>query len=215
MMETILSLRTPNDWMLELSEKHGITIKVLACRQHGNRVHQLVEIVSPEGRVNDALKKISSHKGVVGTDITQVDDIKAVGCIGVSRSSPYALLLKSECTFISGRTTGEGRVVWNLIVSKNKPLQKLVNSLRAKGVSVELHKLSRIEDQEILTARQEEILQVALDRGFFDHPKKVGLRELAKTFGISASTLSEVLRKGLKKIIELHLSQEKDQKIKK
>jgi predicted DNA binding protein len=211
-MESVLSLRAPNDWMLELSEKHGTTVKVLACRQYGNRVHQLVEILSPEGRVGEALKRIESNRGVQGMDITKVDDIKAVGCVGVSSTSPYALLLKSECTFISGRTTGEGRVVWNLIVSKNKPLQKLVNSLRAKGVSVELHKLSRIDDQEILTARQEEILQVALDRGFFDHPKKVGLRELARTFNISASTLSEVLRKGLKKIVEQHLAHEKERK---
>jgi len=211
-MESILSLRAPNDWMIDLSEKHGLTVKVLGCRQFGNKVRLLVEILSLEGRVGDALKKIKGYKSVIGMDLTQVDDVKAVGCIGVSTSSPYALLIKSECTFISGRTTGEGRVTWNLVVSKNKPLQKLVNSLRAKGVSVELHKLSRIEDREILTARQEEILQVALDRGFFDHPKKVGLRELAKTFNISASTLSEVLRKGLKKIIEQHLAQEKEQK---
>ena len=102
MMETILSLRAPNDWTLELSEKYGTVVKVLACRQHGNRVHQLVEILSPEGRIGEALKRLESNRSVHGMDITKVDDIKAVGCVGVSSTSPYALLRKPSAPRLFG-----------------------------------------------------------------------------------------------------------------
>jgi predicted DNA binding protein len=212
MMETTLSLRIPKDWMTEIAEKYGALVKVVACKKMGTRVHQLVEIHTLEGRIEEVLRAINSNRHVLATTITRVDSVKAVGCVAVSSLTPYALLLKSECTFLSGETTGEGRIIWNLLISKNKPLQELVNALRAQGISVNLQRLSRVSASEVLTARQEEILQTALDRGFFEHPKKIGLRELARAFNISASTLSETLRKGLKKNIELYIQEKEKNK---
>jgi len=59
-----------------------------------------------------------------------------------------------------------------------------------------------IKGRKELTGRQEEIIRIALDKGYFDCPKKTSIRELSRMFGISKSTLSEVLRLGQKKIIK-------------
>ena len=45
-------------------------------------------------------------------------------------------------------------------------------------------------------------LQIAFERGYFDYPKRISLRDLAAMFDISISTLSEMLRKGQRKIME-------------
>ena len=43
---------------------------------------------------------------------------------------------------------------------------------------------------------------MAYQRGYYDFPKRIGVRELAEMFDISTATLSEILRRGQKKIIE-------------
>nr|WP_244372844.1 helix-turn-helix domain-containing protein [Archaeoglobus fulgidus] len=43
---------------------------------------------------------------------------------------------------------------------------------------------------------------MALEKGYFDFPKRVKLEQLAEFFGIAPSTLSEILRRGQKKVLE-------------
>ncbi|MEM0022686.1 MAG: helix-turn-helix domain-containing protein, partial [Archaeoglobaceae archaeon] len=69
-------------------------------------------------------------------------------------------------------------------------------------VDFELVYKGRPEDKESMTFREEEILRTALEKGFFDYPKRIKLEELAKIFNISPSTLSEILRRAQKKVLE-------------
>ena len=60
----------------------------------------------------------------------------------------------------------------------------------------------------MLTKRQEEIIRAAFEKGYYDHPKKVTIKELAKLFDISPSTLAEILQRGERKIIWEHFKEE-------
>lgn len=53
----------------------------------------------------------------------------------------------------------------------------------------------------MFTGRQEQILPVAFERGYFDYPKKIGLKDMARQIGIETS-LAEILRRGRRKISE-------------
>ncbi|MEE8400950.1 MAG: helix-turn-helix domain-containing protein, partial [Candidatus Hydrothermarchaeaceae archaeon] len=64
-----------------------------------------------------------------------------------------------------------------------------------------IKKVGKVDSAEILTQKEDEIVREAICRGYFDTPKRAGVRELAKEFAISISTLSEILRKGQKKIL--------------
>ena len=52
-----------------------------------------------------------------------------------------------------------------------------------------------------LTTRQEQIVKMALEMGYFEFPKKIKLEELSDRFGVSAGTLSEILRRAEKNIL--------------
>ncbi|MDG7006881.1 MAG: helix-turn-helix domain-containing protein [Nitrososphaerota archaeon] len=58
----------------------------------------------------------------------------------------------------------------------------------------------------MLTTRQEQILSIAFEGGYFDFPKGVGLKELASETGIKTSTLAEILRRGQRKILGEYLT---------
>lgn len=80
--------------------------------------------------------------------------------------------------------------------------RELLTSLEKVGISVELKRKTVLEDRKLLTSRQEQILYIAFERGYFDFPKKVGLEELAHQVGVKPSTLTEILRRGQRKVLE-------------
>ncbi len=51
------------------------------------------------------------------------------------------------------------------------------------------------------TTPQQEALQAALERGYYDVPRRVTLNELAEEFGISDSAFSQLLRRGNRNIL--------------
>ncbi|MDG6907756.1 MAG: helix-turn-helix domain-containing protein, partial [Nitrososphaerota archaeon] len=55
-----------------------------------------------------------------------------------------------------------------------------------------------------LTSRQEQIVKMALEMGYFEFPKKIRLEELSQRLGISAGTLSEILRRAEKHILTMY-----------
>ena len=208
MMEAVIAVDIPDYWAKAVSGRFRVQAKLLGTRPQGkDAVRDLVEMVTPDENMAAVVEAIRAVKSVAEVDLSILDQTKAVGSV-TSKKLPAALVLASADAFlVGGRNLEDGKVQWTLFISKNEVIKKLVEDLKAAGAGVELQKLSRLEERDALTARQEEILMTAFERGFFDYPKRIGLRELAKMFDISASTLSEILRKGQKKIIETYLSE--------
>ena|GEM_PF-485731 len=96
----------------------------------------------------------------------------------------------------------QGRDIFWSIVCDDESFLKLVRDLEKEGVDFEILYKGKPESSSKTTYREEEILQMALMRGYFDFPKKVKLEELAEEFGIAPSTLSEIMRRGERKILE-------------
>ena len=69
-----------------------------------------------------------------------------------------------------------------------------------------LHRLTREGDSELpgdgLTDRQREALRIAYERGYFDIPRRASLDDVAAELGISASSVSERLRRAQTQLIE-------------
>jgi predicted DNA binding protein len=99
----------------------------------------------------------------------------------------------------------EGRAQWTVLRS-DRTVQALVKTLETKKTSFEVKMKQKLEDTDLLTTRQEQILSIAFERGYFDFPKKQGLEQLAADTGIRASTLAEIIRRGQKKILGEYLS---------
>jgi len=55
-----------------------------------------------------------------------------------------------------------------------------------------------------LTAREENILKIALEKGYFEFPKKITHRQLAKIVGIHPAMLTEILGRGQKLVLQQH-----------
>jgi len=202
MMEAVVSLRIPLHWMSEIPEKHPVTIKVLDRVPYSDKgVKDLVEIAGPQENMEEVLADIRKNPTVSKMETTVTERGKVVGSVTTARCDICRILTDSDVFLISAESRGSGRVDWTLVMSDKSVLKEIFDRLKTKNVEAELVKLTKIDDKESLTERQDKITHVAFERGYFDYPKRISLRELARMFDVSPSTLSEILRKGQRKIV--------------
>ncbi|WP_054844985.1 helix-turn-helix domain-containing protein [Sulfuracidifex tepidarius] len=117
----------------------------------------------------------------------------------MTTDSPIAKIVSSY-SILTGSMLADS-VVWTFILEGYSELKHVLKDLLSVTKGVKVIKVKKILNNEPLTAKQEQILRIALDSGFYDFPRKVTERELAKRLNISQSSLSEVLRRAEKNVI--------------
>ena len=143
-------------------------------------------------------------------DLTALEVIRSknghiYGSAASSRCTICKEVAKSKCFLASVAVSSKESAQWTVLGS-DESFRGLIRALEGKKIPFEVRLKKELEDMDLLTTRQEQILTIAFDRGYFDFPKKMGLKELATATGIRASTLDEILRRGQKKVIGEYLT---------
>ena len=202
LIEAIVRLRPPNNWMCDIIERYSAKIKVLDCmptEELGGR--GLVEIKVKDDLETDVITDIRNHPTVCNVDLSTMHNGKILGAVATNQCAACHALTASDCFLVFANSCEEGEIEWKLQTGQRKALFELLQMLRDLNYEVELISLTGIQKTYNLTPRQEEMIRFALKKGYFDCPKKTNIREIAQTFGISISTVSEILRRGIKKVV--------------
>jgi predicted DNA binding protein len=203
MYEAVLSVDLSQSWISKALRQLPVQINVLDVIPFDeNGVEDLVE-VKLNNTTPDILRSVVKDiDGVDFVKMSTVDMDKAIMIVGTKGCGGCRSIVQSGCFLVSASTAPDGWIEWKLIMDEKVQLQKLVETLTEKGIESRLILIQPIDDKEALTARQERIIKTALERGYYDFPKRIGIRELARIFDISTASVSETLRRGQKKIIE-------------
>jgi predicted DNA binding protein len=203
MMEAVVSLKMPDKWIKESLLEYPSIVKIISSKPVDKKsVRDLVEIeVEKEEDLNKVMESIKTSPNVFNVDITPIERGKALAVFTTTKCIVCRLLANTDCFLTASTSTKDGRMQWTLLISEKVPLQQLMANLERHGAEPKLVSLTEIGDKDALTARQEQITRMAFERGYFDFPRSIGLRQLAKIFGVSTSTLSEILRKGQRRIM--------------
>ncbi|MFW5905439.1 MAG: helix-turn-helix domain-containing protein [archaeon] len=95
----------------------------------------------------------------------------------------------------------EGEAVWDVTTSQDR-LSELGEQLDAFGIQYTVEEVRyHLETEELLTDRQESLVDRALELGYYDTPRTCTLTELAEDVGLAKSTCSETLHRAEGKII--------------
>jgi len=206
MLEAELLVRFPKMWISEMPKRYPVSIKIVGRRPSGKLgVRDLVEIAGEQDDLEHIMKEFDKEPWVKSFDLDFVKSGKLVGEVVTYKCLACSALAGSNCHLISADVRPDGEVLWRLMTSSRDDVKKLVSKLRRAKCHVELIKLSPIDEQAVLTSRQEEITMMAFERGYFETPRKTKLKDLARIAGVSQATLSEILRKGQKRIVVEYL----------
>ncbi len=202
MIEAKIALRIPRIWLSEVPARHDVQVKVLDRRASGKHgVRDLVEVTGANKDLRAVLDDLRNEPWVTRFDMDFVDERRLVGDVVTYKCLACAALAGSNSHLMSAKVGKDGTIVWMLMTRDREELQSLFSKLKKVRCEVELLKVTSLDDTKVLTDRQEEITMMAFERGYFDTPRRVKLRDLAEATGVSQATLSEILRKGQKRIV--------------
>ena len=115
-------------------------------------------------------------------------------------------ILTHNSFLISARSVeGTDTIVYSFVAPSFHAFQTIVSNLETAGFDPRIRQVTRFQPRgKILTENQERVLWYAFHLGFFDYPRKINSIALSKKLGIVPSTLSEVTRRGLRRLLADH-----------
>ncbi|MEM0497640.1 MAG: helix-turn-helix domain-containing protein, partial [Acidilobaceae archaeon] len=113
---------------------------------------------------------------------------------------------KLKFMILSFKLSDDLNPVYAILAPYKVKVNKLTAQLRENNIDFEVICMQSYSNMRNLTTKQVRVLLVAYKMGFFEVPKKANLEDLSKFLGIKPSTLDEILRRAVKKLIESQLS---------
>ncbi len=110
----------------------------------------------------------------------------------------------SDAVVLGTRNIKEDVVAFRLLIQNSYRLKTMEKTLELSGLMPKVEDIS-LENTDVLTEREKEVLEAAYSHGYFDSDRKMTLTEIAESMGVSAASLSDVLRRGTKKVIKYYL----------
>jgi len=197
-------------------------IKYIAYTGSGpHSVYHLFEVRAPD--LDNVLERIRKHPTVKQVQILRKSDsIAEIHAETEKDPSTAKALLKSKSIFMEPAVYEGGveRIV--IMAPSDDSFREFLDSLD-KSFNVKLKSKHYIRKNEkisldffrnsgflklraaadLVTDRQLEAFQLACRHGYYEEPKKVSLRELGETSGISEAAFSELLRKAERKLLPI------------
>lgn len=193
-----------NVWIYQVSSSYPDTeFRVLAAFPAEETGVGLLEITS------------SDLPAVVGA----MDDREDIVRLDLQQASEEAVLVEFETTepllLFSIQESGlplelpftirDGEATVDITASRDR-LSTFTAQLQAFGMDFDVEYVRELVDSEsLLTDRQQELLDTAVEAGYYDTPRECSLTELAEEVGVAKSTASEVLHRTEEKIVKQYV----------
>jgi predicted DNA binding protein len=204
MLGAVLALSGLRCWAATLATESGVSISHHSLRfDTPSRLAQhWVELFGEDEKVNLAREWI--QRQTVGSEIARVRRGEAFGVV-VNSGCPLANAATDLiCQITSHRVWPDGYSELEAIATSRNTIKKLMKTLIARDMGVRLLEVGPVIVSKGLTSRQEQLMRKALQMGYYDFPRRIRQRELARACGLSSSTLAEVLRRGERNLVGMH-----------
>ena len=203
MIEVHLLVDAPENWVKAMNQGHSALVKIMDVKgsEKAPAVQNFVDISTSNMSADKLIKTLGSSKGIMNIDLVRLDPHRVMGTITTEYCPVCSTLSGLNCSLLSANTREDGKMEWKLLLSGDDTVKKVTDRLAAQKVKFEILQVTRLSNRKDLTTRQEQIVKMALELGYFEFPKKIRLEELSERLGISPGTLSEILRRAEKHIL--------------
>jgi predicted DNA binding protein len=157
--------------------------------------------------IDSIIKEIENHPSVFEFNVLEKEENRVQ--FNVKTKDPYLLYAVIKCGVLVNFPVRvkEGNAYWKLISSRER-IDELLTLFEKKNIDFTLLRIGKApydldEEQYKLSLEESQILDKAINLGFFEVPRNISLEELANKLGKSKSALSVMLRKIIRKKVML------------
>jgi predicted DNA binding protein len=203
-----LQFITPSEaWVESLCAKDSAIVKVLSMKldRSNQNISHFVDITSEKKSAEELKKQLRRSRSVTESNVTSLGKRRVVGIVTSNNCKVGLIIMKSSrkaglLGIASALTVNNSQMNYKLYM-KGEGIPEFLRSLRKRGISYKIAEVERLFTHNLLGPKQKRVLKSALERGYFDHPKRISKELLSKKLGLRANSVSEVLGKAEKKII--------------
>ncbi|WP_122088711.1 helix-turn-helix domain-containing protein [Halalkalicoccus subterraneus] len=203
MFQAELQLQQEKSCVLDDFAEHFETSFNIAIEElHDHLVTFVINIDQPRQQHLEFFSKCSSVKNV-----DQFDEnsylVTKVSC------GAYSAIDRNHCILRRNSSIHPNRRVYTVLFFRREDLKAMIKDFDRIG-TVTLGKVTKFTEPESqLTDRQLEVVQCALESGYFEWPREINSEELAEKLDINRATALEHLRKAESKLLADALENQK------
>lgn len=200
MIEVELSLFIEGNYGCEITREHPeLALEIVSGYTEEKGVQGLIKSNCSSEDLKRLQKEFTAFEYVKEFDILESGYAKIVVN---STEFPLAQLIHEVGAFyIYPIKFSQGREICTLIFESKRELRDVLKQLPYDWRIVRIGNVNLQFDLEDLTPQQLKAVNLAIEKGYFEIPKKVNLEELSKQMKLSRTTFLEHLRKAEKKIL--------------
>lgn len=206
MLEAVLRGPQPHRWMEIAVGDFSAAVEILDSKMPSpDSVQHLFDIQVKPALMDDLVRAMRKDADLKGLEVIRSRNGHVYGSAASARCTVCKEVAKSRCFLSSVSVSSKEKAQW-IVLGNDSSFSSLLKALERRKIPFEVRLKKELEDTDLLTTRQEQILSIAFEKGYFDFPKRLGLKELAEETGIRTSTLAEIIRRGQKKIVGEYLA---------
>ncbi len=182
-------------------EKDGIGIRILSCSMMDDATgYSMIQIMDNAGIVKDGHYQFEGGESTV----TRLSSNTYMAMVTNRKCMLSHLINQSGCFLSAAVPRSDTLIEWTLIGPDRARLQNLLDRMRENGYEFEMIMSAPASEFLMLTPKQEEYFNTAMDLGYYDIPKRIDLDQLSTILGCSKSTLNVSLRTAERNIFEFY-----------
>jgi predicted DNA binding protein len=204
LIEASILAKGQQTWMDAVTSKYRARFRLMHSKPSPRRdeILQLFEVVVDEHLKDRMLRYLLANQEISELEVANSSHGRIVGLMR-AKGVIMRCIADSDCFLVHATGEHGAPVRWEVLGTKQS-LRRLMARLKRKGIRYSIASISALKRPRVLTTRQEWLLRSAFERGYFDYPKRIHIRSLAKLLGVSAPTLHESLKKTQRRLIEEH-----------
>lgn len=201
-----LRITLPEDvWIHRVSSNHpDAEFRVLAAFPAEETGVGLLEITSPE--LPAVVGAMDDSEDIVRLDLQQASEETAL--VEFETTAPLLLfsVQESGLPLELPLTIRDGETTVDITASRDR-LSAFTAQLEAFGMAFDVEYVRElVGSEDLLTDRQQALLDTAVEAGYYDTPRRCSLTQLAEEVGVAKSTASETLHRIEEKIIKQYVN---------
>ena len=194
-----------NEALVTLSESHPETeFAVLGAWPTDGKLRALIETSTIE--LASLKETISTIPTVTNIETRHTADDTILFEVSTPTSAPHGAMAESGIVPSYPLHLEGGWFVGDLTASRDQ-LSAFRDELEAVGIEYQLVQISGTDGApEMLTARQQEVVELAVEHGYYESPRRCTLTDLAESLDVNKSVVSRILQRAEGHIITTYYS---------
>jgi predicted DNA binding protein len=190
-----LELKSRND-LVASARKHGALLSIADCWPlNRDEMVMLLDVTGPSAAIRKTISSLQAMKGVKEVIEEKSEGLSARLFVAVEKpricqSKEDKTIKCLDCPFNSTEVPAR----WRFIAGKTGDVGEMVERLAAGGIQARIQDITPLDKNVSLTQEEKGMIAVAIEKGYFDFPRKITLEDLSQLVGVEPARLSKLLR---------------------